>query len=97
MGLTPYVRAQSTTPGVYKYFSNRNRKKKHIKNKKMIIYPVVGLLLVVGLEVGAEVGDVVVCVFVDQCYRRKHFDKGYIRHDNMYVQPCYGHGNHSSC
>ena len=64
----------------------------------MIIYPVVGLLLVVGLglglEVGAEVGDVV-CVFVDQCYRRKHFDKGYIRHDNMHVQPCYGHGNHS--
>ena len=70
---------------------------KHIKNKKMITYPVDGLLLVdvVGLGVEVGVADVVVCVFVDQRYGRTHFDKGYIRHDNMHVQPCYGHGNHS--
>ena len=89
---------------------------KRIKNKKMITYPVDGLLLVVvvglglglevevgvgvvglglglGLEVG--VGDVVVCVLVD--HRRTHYDKGYIRHNNMHVRPRYGHGNHSSC
>ena len=57
-----------------------------------------GLLLVVvglGLEVEVVVGDVVVYVFVDQRYGRTHFDTGYIRHDNMHVQPCYGHGNHS--
>ena len=63
--------------------------------------PVDGLLLVVvvgqGIEVEVGVGDVVVCVFVDQCYGRTHFDKGYIRHDDMHVRPCYGHGNHSSC
>ena len=49
---------------------------KRIKNKKMITYPVDGLLLVVavglGLEVEVGVGDVVVCVsvFVDQRYGR---------------------------
>ena len=97
MGLTPYDRAQSTTP---EYFSNRNRKKNHIKNKKMIIYPVVGLFLVVVLVVGlglgleVEVGDVVLCVFVDHGYRRKHFDKCYIRHLDLHVQSCYGNGNH---
>ena len=54
---------------------------KSIKNKKMITYPVVGLLLllvvVVGLEVevGVKVGDVVVCVFLDQHCGRTHFDK----------------------
>ena len=74
---------------------------KRIKNKKMITYPVDGLLLVVvvglGLEVEVGVGDVVVCVFVDQRYGRTHYDKGYIRHDNMHVRPRYGHENHSSC
>ena len=74
---------------------------KRIKNKKMITYPVDGLLLVVavglGLEVEVGVGDVVVCVLVDQRYGRTHYDKGYIRHDNMHVRPRYGHGNHSSC
>ena len=72
---------------------------KRIKNKKMITYPVDGLLLVVavglGLEVEVGVGDVVVCVLVD--HRRTHYDKGYIRHNNMHVRPRYGHGNHSSC
>ena len=70
----------------------------------MITYPVVGLLLVivvvVGLEVEVEVevgvGDVV-CVYLDQRYGRTRFDKGYIRHDNKHVRPCYGRGNHSSC
>ena len=47
----------------------------------MITYPVVGLLLLllllVGLEVevGVKVGDVVVCVFLDQHCGRSHFDK----------------------
>ena len=89
---------------------------KRIKNKKMITYPVDGLLLVVvvglglglevevgvgvvglGLEVEVGVGDVVMCVLVDQRHGRTHYDKGYIRHDNMHVRPRYGHGNHSSC
>ena len=73
---TPYVRAHSTALGLCKYFPNPNRKMKRIKNKKMITYPVDGLLLVVavglGLEVEVGVGDVVVCVsvFVDQRYGR---------------------------
>ena len=31
---------------------------------------------------------VVVCVFVDQCYRRKHFDKGYILTFDMIICMC---------
>ena len=64
----------------------------------MITYPVDRLLLVVvGLGLEVEVGDLVVCVFVDQRYGRTHFDKGYIQHYNMHMRLCYGRGNHSSC
>ena len=71
---------------------------KRIKKKKMITYPVDGLLLVVvGLGLEVEVGDLVVCVFVDQRYGRTHFDEGYIQHYNMHMRLCYGRGNHSSC